>query len=199
MTKRRNNYRGYSRRKVDNREIRQRFLIVCEGVETEPNYFKRFRVPKLVVDAKGLGVNPSQLVDKAKDLRKKDEYDQVWCVFDRDSFPEQDFNNAVKNALEEKFRVAYSNEAFEVWYILHFQYLNTGIDRRQYKQKLTQLLGFEYEKNSDLMYESLLDRQQVAIKNSTKLLEEYEPHNPAKNNPSTTVHLLVEELNKFIH
>ena len=199
MARRKSNYRGYSRRKVDTREVRQRFLIICEGEETEPNYFKSFRVPKLVIDAKGLGVNPSQLVEKTKDLQNQDEYDQVWCVFDRDSFPEQDFNNAIQSALKEGFNVAYSNEAFEIWYILHFQYLNTSIHRSRYRQKLTKLLGFEYEKNSESMYDILLDKQQDAIKNSIRLLKENNAHSPARNNPSTTVHLLVQELNKFIH
>ncbi len=198
MAKHKNNGRGYSLRKTNNREIRQRFLIVCEGEESEPNYFEKFRVPKLVIDAKGLGVNPSQLVKKTKDLQNKDEYDQVWCVFDRDSFPEQDFNNAVKSAKQAGFKVAYSNEAFEIWYILHFQYLDAGIPRNTYQEKLTQSLGFSYKKNSDSMYDSLLSRQQSAIKNSIRLLEQYDNHNPAKNNPSTTVHLLVQELNRFI-
>lgn len=199
MGRRKSSHRGYSQRKVDTREIRQRFLIVCEGEETEPNYFKSFRVPKLVIDAKGLGVNPSQLVEKTKDLQGRDEYDQVWCVFDRDSFPERDFNNAIQSASKEGFNVAYSNEAFEIWYILHFQYISTGIHRSKYKQKLTKLLGFEYKKNNELMYDVLLDKQQDAIKNSIKLLKENDPNNPARSNPSTTVFLLVQELNKFIH
>ena len=41
----------------------------------------------------------------------------------------------------------------------------------------------------------LLEHQPRAIKNACKLLSIYEPHNPEKDNPCTTVHLLVEELN----
>jgi hypothetical protein len=40
--------------------------------------------------------------------------------------------------------------------------------------------------------------QSQAIKNSKRLLEQYNPPQPAIDNPSTTVHLLVEELNKFV-
>jgi hypothetical protein len=112
--------RGYSSRKVDIREVKQRFLIVCEGEKTEPNYFRSFRVPKVVIDVQGLGENPSRLIESAKELKSQDDYDRVWCVFDRDSWTEQDFNNAIKNANSEGFGVAYSNEAFELWYILHF-------------------------------------------------------------------------------
>jgi len=102
MAKKKSTY-GYSRRKVDIREIRQRFLIVCEGEETEPNYFRNFRVPKLVIDVKGLGLNPSRLVDEAKKYRDKEDYDQIWCVFDRDSWPEKDFCFAIENAHKEGF------------------------------------------------------------------------------------------------
>lgn len=40
---------GRSSRRVGTREVRQRFLIVCEGEQTEPNYFRAFQVPGLVV------------------------------------------------------------------------------------------------------------------------------------------------------
>ncbi|MEM6502673.1 MAG: RloB family protein [Cyanobacteria bacterium P01_C01_bin.89] len=198
MAKRNNNSRGYSRRKVDTRKIRQRFLIVCEGTKTEPNYFRSFRLPGLVIDIEGLGFSPSRLVEETKELKNKDEYDQVWCVFDRDSFPERDFNDAIREASKEGFNVAYSNEAFEIWYILHFEYLDTGISRRDYKKRLTKLLKSEYKKNSDSMYIELLDKQEDAIRNAIKLLEKSDSSNPARNNPSTTVHLLVQKLNEFI-
>jgi RloB-like protein len=82
MPKTKANSRGYSLRKVDTREVRQRFLIVCEGAKTEPNYFRSFRVPKVVIEVRGLGENPSRLVESTKELKKQDDYDQIWCVFD---------------------------------------------------------------------------------------------------------------------
>ncbi len=194
MPKRNVPSRGYSTRKVDTREVKQRFLIVCEGAKTEPNYFKSFRVPKVVIEVQGLGENPSRLVESAKKLKSQDDFDQVWCVFDRDSWTEEDFNNANSQG----FGVAYSNEAFELWYILHFEFLNAGIPRSDYLDKLTSRFGRKYEKNSETIYDELIDKQVIAIKNAIKLLNSYEPCNPVKDNPSTTVHLLVQELNKFI-
>lgn len=192
--------RGYSPRKVDTREVRQRFLIVCEGEKTEPNYFRSFRVPKNVaeIDVKGVGENPSKLVNSAKDLKEQEDYDQVWCVFDRDSWTPEDFNNAIKNGENQGFKVAYSNEAFELWYVLHFEFLNTGIPRSDYLQKLSLLLNQRYQKNSEKIYDELLDKQPTAIRNAINLLNQYDPHIPARDNPSTTVHLLVQELNRFI-
>ena len=90
MAKIKKNSLGYSPRQVGTRELKERFLIVCEGSKTEPNYFRSFRVPKNVVevDVHGLGEDPSKLVKSAKDLKNKDgdDYDQIWCVFDRDSW-----------------------------------------------------------------------------------------------------------------
>jgi hypothetical protein len=175
MPRRKINSRGYSQRKVDTREVRQRFLIVCEGEKTEPNYFRSFRVPKNVaeIDVQGLGENPSKLVQSAKELKEQEDYDQVWCVFDRDSWTVEDFNNAIKNANAQGFKVAYSNEAFELWYVLHFEFLNTGIPRSDYRQKLTSLLGREYQKNSEPYMMSylrsnllLLDMLKICLNNT---------------------------------
>ncbi|MEH2157699.1 RloB family protein [Nostoc sp.] len=200
MPKKKEISRGYSPRKVNTREIRQRFLIVCEGAKTEPNYFRSFRVPKNVaeIDVQGLGENPSKLVQSAKILNGQGEYDQIWCVFDRNSWTLEDFNNAIIKAEAQGFKVAYSNEAFELWYVLHFEFLNTGIPRSDYLKKLTSLFGRTYQKNSETIYDELFDKQSIAIKNAENLLRQYNPHIPVKDNPSTTVHLLVQELNKFI-
>ena len=198
MAKKTKNYRGYSRRKTNTRELRIRFLIVCEGTKTEPNYFNSFRVPKNVVeiDVRGVGKDPSQLVDDAKKIRDNDDYDRIWCVFDRDSWTPENFNNAISSAKSQGFEVAYSNEAFELWYILHFEYLNTATSRKDYGDKLSNHLEKPYKKNDPTIYDELLPRQETAIKNAKKLLNQYDRHDPANNNPATTVHLLVESLNE---
>ncbi len=76
--------------------------------------------------------------------------------------------------------------------------MNTGIPRSDYCKKLNSLLDRKYKKNSEQIYDELIEKQAIAIKNAKKLLQQYESHNPVQDNPSTTVHLLVEELNKFI-
>jgi hypothetical protein len=200
MPKRKTDSRSYSPRKLDVREVKQRFLIMCEGKKTEPYYFKSFRVPKAVVAIEGAAGDPTRLVNSAYKLANEDEYDQVWCVFDRDegAWTAQNFNNALQNAKTYGFDVAYSNECFELWYILHFEFLNTGLPRSDYEDKLSELLGTKYRKNDSTIYQQLLAKQQIAIKYARKLLESYNSIDPERNNPSTTVHLLVEALNKFL-
>lgn len=194
------------RRKVNNRNPRERILIVCEGEKTEPNYFRSFPVDKEVVevDIYGEGLNTDRLVEEIIFMQEEAKrkglfYNQVWCVLDRNSFPPQNFNRAIQLAESNKIRVAYSNEAFEIWYLLHFHYFVDAASRSQYKDRLSKLLDFPYKKNSETMYAELLTRQPTAIKNATKLLNEYSPIKPETNNPSTTVHLLVQELNSRIN
>ncbi|HEY0154849.1 MAG TPA: RloB family protein [Longimicrobium sp.] len=192
------NRRGDSRlqRSVNTRPLRQRFLIVCEGEETEPNYFRGFRLGKDVMVA-GTGYNTVSLVERARELSESGDYDQVWCVFDRDSFPVHDFNEAIRLAKRYDFHLAYSNEAFELWYVLHFNFHQAATARSLYPGMLTHLLGHKYEKNSRNMYSLLEGRQETAIVNAKRLINVYTPHNPATDNPCTTVFELVEELRKF--
>ena len=186
--------RGIAPRRIATREVRQRFLIVCEGERTEPNYFRAFRVPGLVVE--GVARQALQLVERAIALRSESEYDQVWCVFDRDDVPLDQFNEALALADRSGMHIAYSNQAFELWYLLHFHYYNSGITRQDYSGQLTKLLGRSYVKNSETMYDELLARQENAIKHARNLLATHNPIQPAQNNPSTTVHMLVEALNQ---
>ena len=77
-------------------------MIVCEGEKTEPNYFNALKNDlhkgKIeIVDIKGLGKNTKSIIKDAKRLGKEYEandlrkLDQVWAVFDRDSFPAKNF------------------------------------------------------------------------------------------------------------
>jgi hypothetical protein len=173
-------------------------LIICEGEKTEPEYFKSFRITTREVEIVGLGKDPKTIVEYANQRKKDGDYDQVWCVFDKDDMKKGRFDTAMKKANAHDIKIAYSNEAFELWYLLHFEYLDSAITRKQYIKKLDKLLGVKYRKNDPDMYEKLLDKQDQAIKRSKKLLKQYPDNNPFKNNPSTTVHQLVSVLNKYI-
>ena len=188
--------RTAEQRKTDKLEVKERFFIVCEGKKTEPICFEGFRVPGRVLEIIGTGYNTTTLVDEAIRLKQEQTqtYDQFWCVFDRDSFPADAFNSAIQKAEAAGFRVAYTNEAFELWYLLHFDDQRSALSRTQYAPILTQRLGHAYEKNSRTMYQELEDKQAHAVRRAERLLAEYKPHNPQGDNPCTTVHLLVQEL-----
>ena len=60
-----------SERRQDVYKLRKRFIIVCEGEKTEPNYFSRFRVPKQIISIIGLGANTVTVVEKAIEERNR--------------------------------------------------------------------------------------------------------------------------------
>ena len=204
------NTSDYLRRQTKTRETRKRFLIVCEGERTEVNYFKAFTVPKKIeVRVKGEGKNSLSLVEKAikiiDNLKQDDSFDQIWCVFDKDNCSKEQFNQAERLAKENNIKIAYSNEAFEIWFILHFQYLDIATSRSKYPKILTtQMKKYgllneqeKYEKNREDMYEKLKPYQRTAITNAAKLIQDRDEakKHPFDANPSTTVQELVKELN----
>ena len=195
--------------KTDTKEQLPIILIVCEGERTEPNYFDQFEVTNITIDPRGIGDNTIRLVKYAINESKRNDYDQVWCVFDKDSFPKDNFNNAVQLAQNNDFGIAYSNESFELWYILHFEYLNSQITRDQYIKKLNNIFkskkdeGFpdSYKKNDPNIYRILKPYQHVALKNAQNLSNNYESElipSSATQCPVTYVYKLVEELNRWI-
>jgi hypothetical protein len=192
------------------RPERQRILIVCEGIQTEPNYFlsiKNLLPPNIVsIQIEGEGANTLSLVDKARELRdcqlKSDySFDQVWVVFDRDSFDADAFDNAIRSAEAGGMNCAWSNEAFELWYILHFEYRNTAMSRREYKSVLNRYLQVTYQKNATDMYLRLSrENEQNAISRAKSLVKVFQDRNipPSQSNPCTTVFKLVEVLNQYL-
>jgi len=189
------------------REIKIFFLIVCEGAKTEPNYFEKFKGKFgnviFEIDCEGKGYNTLKVVEEAIKIRDKNpnKYNRVWAVFDKDSFPENDFNFAIKKAKANHIGCAWSNEAFELWYLLHFQYRNTAMSREDYKKAIEneinkQTSGFVYAKNSTEMYDVLqkYGNQTQAIKNAEKLSEQYDNQIFANHNPRTQVYELVKQL-----
>jgi hypothetical protein len=196
------------KRKLEAKVQRERYLIVCEGAKTEPNYFKSIEtsLQKGVVylNILGIGANTTSVVLHAINESKKyfgtpEEFDNVWVVFDKDDFSDKKFNDAIFLALKNDIKCACSNEAFELWYILHFQYLNTALKREQYFEILSQNLGMKYEKNMPDIFEILTTKgnEKKAIKWAETLDAEADDSNPAKKRPHTKVYKLVKELNRF--
>ena len=127
--------------------IKQTFLIICEGVNTEPDYFNAFRLTSATVKAIGQGMGTLALVQKAINIKEQERqrgrtYNQNWVVFDKDDFPENDFNSAILSARQNGFEVAYSNQAFEFWFLLHFNLYQGALHRSRYEKMLSTLLGF---------------------------------------------------------
>lgn len=199
---------------------RPTILIVCEGENTEPSYFRQFKLTSATIKPVGEGYNTISLVKRALKLSKEKSYDQVWCVFDADPKPDnpnqsKNFNNAIKLADKNGFGIAYSNQAFEYWIILHLDDHQGGaMNRTDYNDKINQLLkpfGLTYEgENSKIVTEEIFEvldgidkktnkeRKRLAISRAEKIYNLLEHSNPAKEESTTTVFRLVEELLKYV-
>lgn len=200
-----------SKKRKKSKELRTYFLIVCEGEKTEPNYFKSFpkQVGNVIFDLEldGGGISTLKVVEKAIELRDKSrqKYDRVWAVFDRDSFKANSFNSAIFKAKANFIECAWSNEAFELWYLLHFHNRVTAMSRDQYAKAIENAveskLGkksskFTYKKNNPDMYKVLekFGDQDLAIKWAKDLDSKIQGESFANYNPITQVYKLVEEL-----
>jgi hypothetical protein len=191
-------------------------LIVCEGKNTEPSYFEQFKLSLATIKTVGKGFNTVSLVKQALALSKKGNYEKVWCVFDADPKPDnpkqsQNFNAAVKMATANGFGVAYSNQAFEYWLLLHFEDHQGGaMNRSDYNKKINSCikkLGASYDGTGDKIiteefFDLLMaidektktDRIVLAIERARKIYEKCKHKIPSERESSTTVFELVKEL-----
>lgn len=192
------------------------YLIVCEGTKTEPNYFKsikniiesKYRT-EISITIKGTGRNTLSLVEYTEKVinRASADYTEIWIVMDKDDFPSTNFDNSIMQAKSKGYKIAWSNEAIELWFLLHFEYMNSAVIRSQYNDKLTNYfiqngLG-KYKKNSTNIFDILekYGDRNFAISNAKKLQELHNNNDVksfSKMNPSTTLYLLIEELYKYI-
>lgn len=126
--------------------------------------------------------------------------DECWVVFDRDK--NKDFDRAIDLARKEKLKIAYSNECFELWLLLHFKYTSAPLCAKEYIEKLNSCLSKvskkKYTKSMKNIHELICEFEANAIKNAEKLMRFHAGKNIpiSKKNPSTTVHLLVKRISE---
>lgn len=199
------------------REQAKVFLIICEGENTEPLYFKSFPLGNATVDCYGLGRSKTALVNHVLENVIHDRNNagkEIWVVFDFDiktdrlEQQKEDYNRAIELAKNNNIKVAYSNDAFELWFLLHYQHLDAQWTRHEYYQKLSEYWNCNYEKEGkqvefcQKIYKQLLDdprsNQKEAINRASRLLNDQIEQAYADQNPCTTVYQLVAELNEYL-
>ncbi len=155
------------------------------------------------------------MIERAIELKRIGNYDQVWCVFDRDDHGVGNFNAAIEIARKNNINVAYSIQAFEYWLILHFEDHQGGkMHRRDYNKKInsyTNPFGINFDGNgnkviTDELFE-LLDgvdeisqkpRIELAIKRAKRNYEKFDHRSPGTEESSSTVFRLMEEIQKYL-
>lgn len=197
------------------------FLIVTEGKKTEPLYFKGIQklikesiggvvdiVETPVIEVHGEGCSTGKLIENTDRIVKdaKIMYQNVWVVFDKDDFP--DFNQAVKRGQDRGYKIAWSNQSFEYWLYLHFQYSDSALHRDEWCTKLDEIFqqyklgNGKYEKNYANIFEmvSQFDGVNTAVQHAKRRMAAYDENSmkPSEYDPGTMVYQLVEELLKYL-
>lgn len=188
----------------------QCILIVCEGAETEPNYFKNLRdylkLPIIRVRIRDRAGAPISVVDEAQaqvEKRKQDirdgrtsvpPFETVWCVFDVENpSHNQTFDRAVQVADQNNYQLAISNPAFEFWYILHYERTTRPFaDGNEVKEYLKRHIPGYHP--AMVVFDDLVPSTPMAVQHAKGILGNHPQGEQRFPNPSTRVHLLVEEM-----
>ena len=192
------------------REPYDRVLIVTEGEKTEPLYFgelvSRYRIntANVRIVPSALGSDPESVVTAALEMRDAEErhgeqYDRVYCVFDRDSH--ENFDAATETANRESIQVARSWPCFEYWLLLHYAPVRHPFAATQRRSPCENCIAElrkhldGYRKATPGLFARLEGRLGRAMSFATQALADAQATNAA--NPSTEVHLLVAYLQQI--
>lgn len=229
------------------RHYKEYFLLVCEDESTEPCYFEKVfqeefekLLPKdtIRVEPVGTGRNSLGVVERAISIINtrtepiSKEIDHVWVIFDKDDLDNNDSNRnrfveAFNTARENNIHVAYSNECFELWLLLHFVDIdgNSPIPRNITESEgygvclygmLQKAINAHLPKHKQILYShkhhnkpylSVSDLikliiqfgdEEKAIERAKRLDKLHKNVNPIDANPNTTVYKLVQELREWL-
>lgn len=160
---------------------KKRFLILCEDEKSSLLYFRSFKKDEEIkrkleaVDIEvihPINYSPLGLLNEAKMYIKKakreqNKYDEVWIVFDKDGHA--DIPKAFEEARQSKINIAFSNNCFEFWVLLHFEYTTKEFNRCD---DIIKYIKNKYIKDYDKCqncFDILKDKMIVAINNSKKV------------------------------
>jgi RloB-like protein len=224
------------------------FIIFCEDEHHEKLYFQSFeeRVPNLKINAisnmraKKLNLIATIQIGVQKGLIgfENGSYsvldgvtEHLWCVYDRDmeyadwamipAHNHVDFDTAIITAESAGLKVAWSNDVFEMWLLLHFEPIPQGniLHRTYIYDRLTHIFKnevphdaemaeltanntFNYKANMkrrdrfiNQVIPLLHPRTKSAITNASHMELQFDANVPFHlRNPCTMVHYLVKEI-----
>lgn len=167
------------------------YLIFCEDEVSEVHYFKSFPEPdgykisvvgkfssktKHVLRVINHCLENKYMTDNDGFLDLDKDQVRVWCVYDNDLYNEKqanreklDFRLSVDQAVRHGLNVAWSNDAFELWILLHFEEYDSqqvNDSRVSYYEKLSVVL--ETPARQSVLLGDFLKGRAVNYKNDLK-------------------------------
>ena len=193
---------------------RKAVLIALEDTKSSKYYFsallkdKGFRGKVIIATHKG--TNPKKVLEalrKHKEKNPNDKFEKEWIVIDKDDWTKEEFKGTIETTRQTNICVAFSNEAYELWILLHFEKVSAHTNRTDLNSKLNQYFeakfGKSYSKSSQDVYKLIIGLQNEAIKNAENLIKmhirDHGKLKPYEQNPLTMIHQLVTCLNTFYH
>ena len=226
------------------------FILFCEDKVNEPTYFQALQKEKkvkinFVEDVKSDHLNFLNTIDYCikKDLMelvganyklRADVTEHIWCVYDRDSekndptqlsqIDQLRFTTAIASAEAANLKVAWSNDVFELWILLHFEDVPPGVcqHRIYVYDRLTEIFKNLPEQTPELLALTtnpyfnykltmkkrtnfikfvrplLASRQDLAFERAAALEAIFPVGTPYHNcNPCTKIHHLVQSILSF--
>lgn len=186
------------------REPKRRFILFCEGKNTEPGYFLAIRrswtstlisiearpaigVPLTIARAAVQFARDEGLLKRSRRRKSSfEEKDEIWAVFDRDEHDK--YCDAVKLCETHGIGVARSNPCFELWLILHETNFDRPDDRHAVQRELKRLRP-EYDRKGSKTpdCDDMVSRVIKAEERAQKLLSRRREEGTPYGCPSTTV------------
>ena len=212
------------------------FIIFTEDKTSERLYFESFQTSNLKINVVENQKSKMENVFRAiKYCEQKKAFDKgihVWCVFDRDfngnpgilDKTEISFDESPHTAKRNNIKVAWSNDSFELWILLHYEDVDPKepLLRSKYYERLTEILKADTKISNDFRvaigkgtfnyYDDIKSlnpfknhilpilknetRRTAAIERAEKLENHHTTHTdkPHEMCPCTMVHHLVKEL-----
>ena len=212
------------------------FIIFTEDKTSERLYFESFQTSNLKINVVENQKSKMENVFRAiKYCEQKKAFDKgihVWCVFDRDfngnpgilNKAEISFDESTHTAKRNNIKVAWSNDSFELWILLHYEDVDPKepLLRSKYYERLTEILKEDTKISNDFRvpigkgtfnyYTNIKSltpfknhilpilkdetRRTAAIERAEKLEKHHTTHTdkPHEMCPCTMVHHLVKEL-----
>lgn len=184
---------------------KKRFLVVCEGERTEPEYlrglnkhFSRAIVELDIPAEHGVPLTLVKIARRRKENASKEArrtgddfhaYDQVWCAFDIDEHP--NVNDAKQLAGAHAIDLAISNPCIELWLLLHFRD-NPGMRHRHDLQSMMRDHVAGYDKG--VSFDAYLPGYEEAVQRAQRIEREAEEQGEEGRNPSTSIWKLTQAL-----
>ena len=176
-------------------------LVVSEGEKTEPLYFEAFAsavnrrfagqgrhaADRIRFKVRGVGDNTLAVFEEAKRLASEWAREagtppaHVWVVYDKDDYADERFDEVARlcgseSDADTEYHALWSNQCIELWFLLHFEYLQSDIERARYCEKLDahirdRGLGNGSRKNKPDTFEMVFPFRENAMRNARRLME----------------------------